>query len=175
MKGRRRHARYPEPMIRPARPDDVDALVGLIHDLAEFERSPDSVEIEPSQLEAALFCDAPTVFAHVAEHEGRVDGMAIWFKNFSTWTGRNGIYLEDLYVRPEARAQGIGRALLAELAAIARREGYARLDWSVLNWNTSAIRFYESLGAGPMDEWTGYRLSGAALTTLGSAMGEAPT
>jgi ribosomal protein S18 acetylase RimI-like enzyme len=93
--------------------------------------------------------------------------MAIWFKNFSTWTGRNGIYLEDLYVRPEARAQGIGRALLVELAAMARREGYARLDWSVLNWNTSAIRFYESVGAVPMDEWTGYRLSGEALQALG--------
>jgi len=162
-------------MIRPARPDDVDALVGLIHDLAEFERSPDSVEIDPSQLTTALFSGAPTVFAHVAEQDGRVVGMAIWFRNFSTWTGRNGIYLEDLYVRPEARAHGVGRALLAELAAIARREGYARLDWSVLDWNMSAIRFYESLAAVPMDEWTGYRLSGEALKALGSGSHGAST
>lgn len=161
-------------MIRTARPDDVDAMVGLIHDLAEFERSPDSVEIDPSQLRAALFGHAPNVFAHVADEDGRVVGVAIWFKNFSTWTGRNGIYLEDLYVRPEARGHGVGRALLAALATIARREGYARLDWSVLDWNSSAIRFYRSVGAVPMDEWTGYRLSGAALTALGSAIGEAP-
>jgi len=161
-------------MIRPAQPGDVDDLVALIHDLAEFERSPGSVEIDTGQLSEALFCDSPTVFAHVAEEDDRVVGMAIWFKNFSTWTGRNGIYLEDLYIRPDARGRGVGRALLAELAAIARREGYARLDWSVLDWNSSAIRFYQSVGALPMDEWTGYRLSGAALTALGSAIGEAP-
>ncbi len=88
--------------------------------------------------------------------------MAIWFRNFSTWTGRHGIYLEDLYVRPEARGTGVGRALVAELAAVAHRAGYGRLDWSVLDWNESAIRFYRSLGAVPMDEWTGYRLSGEA-------------
>jgi GNAT superfamily N-acetyltransferase len=161
-------------MIRPAQPGDVDDLVALIHDLAEFERSPGSVEIDTTQLSEALFCDSPTVFAHVAEEDDRVVGMAIWFRNFSTWTGRNGIYLEDLYIRPGARGHGVGRALLAELATIARREGYARLDWSVLDWNSSAIRFYQSVGAVPMDEWTGYRLSGAALTALGSANGEAP-
>ena len=112
---------------------------------------------------------SPTVFAHVADEGGRLVGMAIWFRNFSTWTGRNGIYLEDLYVRPEGRARGIGRALVAELATIAHRSGYARVDWSVLDWNESAIRFYRSLGAVPMDEWTGYRLSGEALAALGSA------
>ena len=95
--------------------------------------------------------------------------MAIWFRNFSTWTGRTGIYLEDLYVRPEARARGIGRALITELAAIAHRAGYGRVDWSVLDWNEQAIRFYRSLGAVPMDEWTGYRLSGGALTALAGA------
>ena len=95
--------------------------------------------------------------------------MAIWFRNFSTWTGRNGIYLEDLYVRPEGRDEGSAGLSSAELATIARRSGYARVDWSVLDWNESALRFYRSLGAVPMDEWTGYRLSGDALAALGSA------
>ncbi len=155
-------------MIRPATHDDVEVLVQFIHDLAEFERSPASVEIEPDQLRAALFEPSPTVFAHVAEEGGTVLGTAIWFRNFSTWTGRGGIYLEDLYVRPEARARGIGRALITELAAVAHRAGYGRVDWSVLDWNEQAIRFYRSLGAVPMDEWTGYRLAGPALAALGS-------
>ena len=134
----------------PSRPvDDVDILVQLIHDLAEFERSPRSVEITADQLHDALFGPSPTVFAHVAEEDGRVVGMAIWFLTFSTWTGRNGIHLEDLYVRPEARATGVGRALLAELATIAHRSGYARVEWSVLDWNEQALRFYRSLGAVP--------------------------
>jgi len=156
-------------MIRPAVEDDVEELVQLIHDLAEFERSPGSVEIRPDELRDALFGGSPTVFAHVADESGRLLGMAIWFRNFSTWTGRNGIYLEDLYVRPEGRTRGIGRALVAELASIARSSGYARVDWSVLDWNESAIGFYRSLGAVPMDEWTGYRMSGDALAALASA------
>jgi GNAT superfamily N-acetyltransferase len=155
-------------MIRPARESDVETLVALIRELADFERSPDSVEIEPAQLGAALFGEAPTVFAHVAEDQGRILGMAIWFRNFSTWTGTHGIYLEDLYVRPEGRRHGIGRALIAELVAIAHRSGYARVDWAVLNWNEQALRFYRSLGAVPMDEWTGYRLAGEALAALGT-------
>jgi GNAT superfamily N-acetyltransferase len=153
-------------MIRPARLGDVEELVALIHDLAEFERSPGSVEIDPAQLSSALFCDSPNVFAHVADDDDRLVGMAIWFRNFSTWTGRNGIYLEDLYVRPEVRGQGVGRALLTELATMAHRAGYARVDWSVLDWNEQALRFYRSLGAEPMDGWTGYRLSGKALAAL---------
>jgi GNAT superfamily N-acetyltransferase len=157
-------------MIRPAHEDDVEVLVQFIHDLAEFERSPASVQIQPDQLRAALFNPSPTVFAHVAEEGGRVLGMAIWFLNFSTWTGRSGIYLEDLFVRPEARAQGVGRALLTELATIANRAGYGRVDWSVLDWNEQALRFYRSLGAEPMDEWTGYRLAGEALAALGSTV-----
>ncbi len=139
-------------MIRPATEGDVAALVQLIHDLAEFERSPDSVRFGSEHLHAALFGPSPSVFAHVAEEGGSVVGMAIWFLNFSTWTGRNGIYLEDLYVRPEVRSHGIGQALITELAVVARRAGYARIDWSVLRWNKSAIGFYESLGAVPMDE-----------------------
>jgi GNAT superfamily N-acetyltransferase len=159
-------------VIRPATAHDVDTLVELVQELAEYERSPESVELVPEQLRAVLFGDSPTVFAHVAEEEGRIVGMAIWFLNFSTWTGRNGIYLEDLYVRPSARGHGTGRALIAELAAIAQRSGYGRVDWAVLNWNENALRFYRSLGAVPMDEWTGYRLSGPQLA--GSA-DQAPT
>ncbi len=100
------------------------------------------------------------------KREAEILGMAIWFLNFSTWTGRNGIHLEDFYVRPEARGRGIGRALISELASIARRSGYGRIEWSVLNWNETALRFYRSLGAVPMDEWTTYRLAGAELTAL---------
>jgi len=153
-------------MIRTAVEDDVDTLVQLINDLARFERSADSVIIDRGLLRDALFCDSPTVFAHVAEEGGSIVAMAIWFLNFSTWTGRNGIYLEDLYVRPEARGRGIGLALIAELAGIAHRSGYSRVEWSVLDWNRSAIHFYQSLGAVPMDEWTGYRLAGPELETL---------
>jgi GNAT superfamily N-acetyltransferase len=156
-------------MIRAASAGDVDDLVQLIHDLAEYERSPGSVEITAEALHSALFAPSPTVFAHVADVDGRMVGMAIWFLTFSTWTGRNGIHLEDLYVRPEARTAGVGRALLTELAAIAARSGYARVEWSVLDWNEQALRFYRSLGAVPLDEWIGYRLSGPALAVLGGA------
>jgi GNAT superfamily N-acetyltransferase len=153
-------------MIRAAAVTDIESLIQFIHDLAEYEQSPESVEIDAEQLHGALFGPSPTVFAHVAEAGGRIEGMAIWFLTFSTWTGRSGIHLEDLYVRPEARSSGIGRALLTELAAIARRSGYARLEWSVLDWNETALRLYRSIGAVPLDEWTGYRLSGAALDAL---------
>jgi GNAT superfamily N-acetyltransferase len=153
-------------MIRQATVDDIDALVELVHDLAEYERSAGSVRMDGEQLRAALFGPAPTVFAHVAEEDGVVVGMAIWFLTFSTWTGRNGIHLEDLYVRPEARSSGLGRALLVELASIARRSGYGRVEWSVLDWNEPAIGFYRSLGAEPLGEWIGYRLSGQALVDL---------
>ena len=156
-------------MIREATVDDVDSLLELVHDLARYERSAGSVRMDAEQLRAALFGPAPTVFAHVAEEDGVVVGMAIWFLTFSTWTGRNGIHLEDLFVRPEARSSGVGRALLTELASIARRSGYGRVEWSVLDWNEPAIGFYRSLGAEPLDEWIGYRLSDEALAALGSA------
>lgn len=158
-------------MIRPAVEGDVETLVQLIRDLAAYERSPDSVQIEPEQLRTALFSDSPTVFAHVADEGGRIVGMAIWFLNFSTWTGRNGIFLEDLYVRPEERTRGIGRALIARLASIAHQLGYGRIEWSVLDWNEPALRFYRSLGAAPMDEWTGYRLSGSGIAVLAAEDG----
>jgi GNAT superfamily N-acetyltransferase len=154
--------------LRQATTADVPVLVGLIEELAAYEREPDAVEVDATMLAEALFTEVPVVFATVAEEDGAVVGMAIHFRNFSTWTGRVGIYLEDLYVRPGHRGRGVGRALLAHLARTAHDRGYARVDWSVLDWNQSAIRFYESVGAVPMDEWTGYRLSGEALAALGS-------
>ena len=154
------------PAIRRASRSDLPTLIRFIHELAAFERSPDSVAIDADQLRQALFTDHPTVFAHVADLGGEVVGMAIWFLNFSTWTGRNGIHLEDLYVEPRARASGVGRALVTELAGLALRAGYGRVDWSVLRWNESAVGFYRSLGAEPMDEWVGYRLDETAIERL---------
>ncbi len=154
------------PVIRPAVPADVGGLVGLIRDLAEYERAPNEVAIDETMLADALFAPAPTVFASVVDEGGRLLGMAVWYLTFSTWTGTNGIHLEDLYVRPEARGRGLGRRLLETLAASAEANGYARLEWSVLTWNEPALGFYRSLGAVPLDQWIGYRLSGDALRRL---------
>ncbi|WP_067676018.1 GNAT family N-acetyltransferase [Nocardia miyunensis] len=155
-------------MIRRATPEDVPALVGLVYDLAEYEKSRHECALTDEQLHTSLFCPDPKVFAHVAQHDsgGEVLGCAIWFLNYSTWTGTHGIYLEDLYVKPEARGLGLGKALLAELAREAVANGYRRVDWSVLNWNTPSIEFYDALGATPQNEWTGYRLTGEALDRL---------
>jgi GNAT superfamily N-acetyltransferase len=153
-------------VIREARPEDVPAVVGLVHELAEYERSPELCTLTGEQLHAALFGPEAVARCHVAEVEGEVVGCAIWFRNFSTWRGVPGIYLEDLYVRPSHRGSGLGRALLAELAAVCVERGYARLEWQVLDWNEPSIGFYRSLGAVAMDEWTTYRLDGEALTTF---------
>jgi GNAT superfamily N-acetyltransferase len=158
-------------IVRRATRDDVPTLVGLIRDLATYEREPDAVEVDDRLLADALFADPPVVFANVADADGAVVGMTIYFRNFSTWTGHLGIYLEDFYVRPEARGQGVGTALLAALADEARTHGYSRIDWSVLRWNKSAIGFYESLGAVPMDEWTGYRLEADGIAALADPTG----
>ncbi|MBU3063500.1 GNAT family N-acetyltransferase [Nocardia sp. NEAU-G5] len=157
-------------MIRRATPDDVPAMVGLVYDLAEYERARDECTLTDEQLHAALFGPEPKLFAHVAQRDsgGEVLGCAIWFLNYSTWTGTHGIYLEDLFVKPQARGLGLGKALLAALAREAVDQGYRRVDWSVLDWNTPSIDFYKSLGATPQDEWTGYRLTGDALTQLAS-------
>jgi GNAT superfamily N-acetyltransferase len=153
-------------VIRDARPGDVAAIHGLIRELAEYEKSLDQVVVTEAELGASLFGPAPAVFALVAEHDGAVAGFALWFLNYSTWTGRPGLYLEDLYVRPRLRRHGFGRALLAELARICVERGYARFEWSALDWNEPAIAFYRSLGATAMDEWTVHRLAGPALHAL---------
>ena len=150
-------------MIRPARAADIPAIHQMIRDLAEYERSLPEVSATEDDLRAALLGGHPSLFAHVAEEDGQVAGFALWFLNYSTWLGKHGIYLEDLYVRPERRGQGHGRALLAELARICVDRGYGRLDWSVLDWNSPTRRFYESLGAVTVDEWVIYRLTGPAL------------
>jgi GNAT superfamily N-acetyltransferase len=153
----------PDPRVRRVRESDVDAVVGLVYELAEYERAPDQCHLTAAQLHEALFREAPALFGHVAEVDGEVVGCALWFLNFSTWHGTHGIYLEDLYVRPAARGGGLGKALLTALAQECVARGYARLEWWVLNWNAQAIGFYESLGAVAMDEWTVYRLTGDAL------------
>ena len=156
-------------MIRPATVDDVPAIVSLVRALAEFERAPDQAVATESQLRSALFgASPPGVFALVAEHDdGRVVRFALWFRNFSTWLGRHGVYLEDLFVLPELRGYGYGKALLTELARICVAGGGGRLEWSVLDWNDPAIGFYRSLGATAQDEWTTFRLTGDALRRLG--------
>jgi GNAT superfamily N-acetyltransferase len=156
----------PDQRIRRATESDVDALVGLIYELAEYERAPEQCHITTDQLHTALFGESPALFAHVAELNGEVVGCALWFRNFSTWDGVHGVYLEDLYVRPSARGSGLGKALLVALAEECVRQGYTRLQWWVLNWNEPAIGFYKSLGAVPMDEWTVMRVSGPALNQL---------
>ncbi|MGC5540323.1 N-acetyltransferase family protein [Streptomyces griseus] len=162
-------------MIRTATPEDIPALYALVRELAAYEKALDEVVASEDQLRRALFGERPAVYAHVATADddnggdsGEVIGFALWFLNFSTWRGVHGIYLEDLYVRPERRGGGHGRALLAELARICVERGYQRLEWSVLDWNAPAIAFYESLGARPQDEWTVYRLTDGPLARLGT-------
>lgn len=152
-------------MIRSATPADVPTIARLIRALAEYERLADKVVMNEAQLGQHLF--GPRVFAEVllAEDEGRVVGFALFFHNFSTFRGQPGIYLEDLFVEPEARGNGHGKALLLALAKLAVERGCGRLEWAVLNWNEPAIGFYKKLGAEPMTEWSVYRLSGDALTS----------
>ena len=147
---------------------DVPTILALIRELAAYEREPDAVVATEADLTAALFGEQPASFGLIAQHGDAIAGFALWFLNFSTWVGRHGVYLEDLYVRPEFRGHGHGRDLLLELARIANERGYGRLEWSVLNWNEPAHRFYESLGAAPMREWTTWRLAGGALASLAS-------
>lgn len=154
-------------IVRRAAESDVDAVVSLVHELAAYERGADQCHLTADQLHAALFGAAPAVFCHVGEMAGEVVGCALWFTSFSTWHGTHGVYLEDLYVRPAARGGGVGKALLTALAQECVARGYARLEWSVLNWNEPAIGFYESVGAVPLDEWTTFRLTGPALRQLG--------
>ncbi|BAJ30725.1 MULTISPECIES: GNAT family N-acetyltransferase [Kitasatospora] len=156
-------------MIRTATPDDVPFIHAMIRELADYERALSDAKATEEQLRDALFGEHPAVFGLIAEEEsGERVGFALWFRNFSTWRGTHGIYLEDLYVRPEKRGGGHGKALLTELARICVERGYQRLEWSVLDWNEPSIGFYKSLGAVPMDEWTVFRLTDGALAELGS-------
>jgi GNAT superfamily N-acetyltransferase len=153
----------PDQRIRAITPDDVPAVVGLVYELAEYERLVELCHLTNEQLAAALFGTTPALFGLVAVDQQVVVGYALYFLNFSTWEGVHGIYLEDLYVRPDRRGSGLGRALLTSLAGIANDRGYARVEWSVLDWNAPSIAFYRSLGAEPMDGWTVFRLDGPAL------------
>ncbi len=152
--------------IRSAVPADAPLIHALVVELAEYERLADEVRSTPESLAEALFCAAPRAFCDIAEWDGQAVGLALWFYNFSTFAGRHGIYLEDLYVRPGQRGRGLGVALLAGLARRCVAEGLTRLDWSVLDWNAPSIGFYRGLGADMLDGWTGCRLSGAALHGL---------
>jgi GNAT superfamily N-acetyltransferase len=156
--------------IRPAEPHDVPAILGLVHELAIYEKAPEAVEATEADFREALFPPehAPTTFAHVAVVDGTVVGMAIWYITFSTWLGGAGIWLEDLFVSSEHRGSGLGKAMLATLAAVCAERGYGRLEWWVLKWNTPSIGFYDSIGGQPMDEWLTYRLDGRALASMAS-------
>jgi len=156
---------------RPAAPSDVPELLRLIVELAVYEKEPDAVKTTEADLERALFGEGPAVFAFVVDGDepGELAGLAIWFLTFSTWEGVHGIHLEDLYVAPQHRGAGHGRALLARLAQEAVARGLARVEWAVLDWNEPSIGFYRSLGASSMDEWTTFRLDGDALSSLGAS------
>lgn len=153
-------------VVRPVEERDVAAVVGLVHELAAYEKAPEHCHLTAAQLHAALFGPAPALHGHVAERDGAVVGCALWFLNFSTWRGVHGLYLEDLYVTPACRGTGLGRGLLAALAAVCVERGLARLEFSVLDWNAPSIAVYRALGAVAMDEWTTFRIDGDALTAL---------
>lgn len=153
-------------MIRTATVDDVPVIHTMIRELAEYERARESAKATEAQLREALFGAHPAAFALIAEDAEGPVGFALWFRNFSTWAGTHGVYLEDLYVRPEARGGGHGKALLSALAEICTERGYERFEWSVLDWNEPSIGFYRSIGAEPMDGWTVFRLTGDALYNL---------
>lgn len=152
--------------IRRAIPADAAAITGMIHALAEFERAAEQCTVTETQISAALFGNSPTVHGHVADVDGEIAAMALWFLNFSTWDGIAGIYLEDLFVRPGFRRRGLARGLLSALATECLDNGYTRLSWAVLDWNVDAIALYDGVGAAPQREWTTYRLSGSRLAEL---------
>jgi GNAT superfamily N-acetyltransferase len=153
-------------LIRRARPDEVGVVYSLICELADYEKLSHEVEATEKMIADALFCEHPRLFCNIAEWNGEVAGFAVWFINFSTFSGRSGIYLEDLFVRPAMRGKGIGKALLSHLAKDCVTNNWSRLQWSVLDWNTPSIEFYKSLGAVLLDEWTLCKVAGPALSAL---------
>ena len=152
--------------IRPARPDEAGLVLSFVRELAEYEKLTHEAVATEDMLDAALFGDPARIFCDVAEWDGAPVGFALWFLNFSTFSGRSGIYLEDLFVRPAHRGKGIGKALMIHLARKCVAKGWARFQWSVLDWNTPSIDFYKSLGGIMLDEWTVCRISGDALAAL---------
>ncbi|NIJ06430.1 GNAT superfamily N-acetyltransferase [Sphingomonas vulcanisoli] len=154
--------------VRRAAPGDEAAILRLIRHLATYERQPDAVEATEDSLRETLFTEGAQVFAHVAERQGAIVGIAVWFLNYSTWTGRSGIYLEDLVVDESVRGSGAGRALFEELGREARRLGAKRIDWAVLDWNAPAMAFYRAIGGRPQSGWEPWRIDGAALEALGA-------
>ncbi|MDH6242496.1 GNAT family N-acetyltransferase [Mycobacterium sp. OTB74] len=155
--------------IRRVRPGDEVEITAMIHELAAFEKAADECTVTETQIRTALFGadgTAPVVFGHLVEIDDRTAAFALWFLNFSTWDGVSGIYLEDLFVRPEFRRRGLARTLLSILARECVDNGYSRLQWAVLNWNVNAIALYDEVGGKPQTEWTTYRVSGAELTAL---------
>ncbi|MET0454283.1 MAG: GNAT family N-acetyltransferase [Mycobacterium sp.] len=152
--------------IRPVRPGDEVELVAMVQELAEFEKASEECTVTESQMHRALFDEPATVHGYLAEVDGQPAAMALWFYNFSTWDGVAGIYLEDLFVRPAFRRHGLARALLAQLARLCVDNGYTRLSWAVLDWNTNAIALYDGVGGRPQSEWITYRVSGEDLSAL---------
>ena len=153
-------------IIRRAKPGDETELTAMIHELAEFERASDECVVTETQMRTALFGETPTVHGHIAEVDGKAAGGALWFLNFSTWDGVAGVYLEDLFVRPQFRRHGLARALLATLARECVDNGYTRLSWAVLDWNVNAIALYDAVGGHQQSDWITYRVSGPELSAL---------
>ena len=154
--------------IRPVRPGDEAELTAMIHELAAFERASAECTVTEAQLRDALFGENPVVYGLLVEVDGQAAGGALWFRNFSTWDGVAGVYLEDLFVRPAFRRRGLARRLLAALARECVDNGYTRLTWAVLDWNTNAIALYDAVGGRPQTEWITYRVSGPELSALAS-------
>jgi GNAT superfamily N-acetyltransferase len=153
-------------LIRRVRPGDETELTAMIHELAEFEHAADDCTVTESQLRTALFTEPVTVHGHIVEVDGQAAAGALWFRNFSTWDGVAGIYLEDLFVRPQFRRRGLARKILATLAKECTDNGYTRLSWAVLDWNVNAITLYDGVGGKPQTEWITYRVSGPELSAL---------
>jgi GNAT superfamily N-acetyltransferase len=165
----------PNGLIRPVRPDDIDEVLEMVRELAEYEQAADQLIATAQMYQRIFFGANPAVFALVIEHPGpghQLVGFAIYFRNFSTWLGKYGLYLEDLYVRPQYRGRGYGKSLLAHLAKECLDNDYGRLEWWVLDWNAPALGFYRSLGAEPMTDWTVHRITGTDLVNLAGYEGE---